>query len=202
MTHIEQFNGPELPADFYWLNPPDRFSTGRGLEIWTRPESDFWQRTHYGFRNDNGHCLLKNIDGDFALTIRVSFQPAGSYDQCGLFIRIDPENWIKASSEYFDEKNSKLGSVVTNLGYSDWSTQDISSQVTELWYRASRRGADVKIDASLDGKTWQMLRICHLHQAPDTLAAGVYACSPRQNSFRARFISLEIAPNTWQIGDH
>ena len=202
MTDLERFTSSELPAGFFWLHQPDRFKTGDGLEIWTLPQTDFWQRTHYGFRNDNGHCLLKMIEGDFALTARVEFRPQGVYDQCGLMLRVDAENWIKASSEYLGPETSKLGSVVTNLGYSDWATQDISSQVTELWYRVSRRGPDFKIDASRDGESWQQLRICHLHQAPATIAAGIYACSPLENSFWCRFISLQFAANTWQAGDH
>jgi hypothetical protein len=37
-----------------------------------RPEpdapTDFWQRTHYGFRADNGHFLHREADGEFVLS--------------------------------------------------------------------------------------------------------------------------------------
>ena len=187
-----------LPDKLYWFNEPGKFQIHEGLEIWTEPRTDFWQRTHYGFRNDNGHCLLQDVTGDFSLTTQVAFKPQGKYDQCGLILRLDEDNWIKASAEYISPENSKLGSVVTNLGYSDWATQDISPEVRQLWYRASKRGADVKLDFSLDGESWQQMRICHLHQPSEKIAVGVYACSPLENSFWCQFSWLTIEPNKWE----
>lgn len=188
----------KLSEKFYWFNEPSKFQVGEGLEIWTDPNTDFWQRTHYGFRNDNGHCLLQDLTGDFAFSTRVEFKPQGKYDQCGLVLRLDAENWIKASAEYISAENMKLGSVVTNLGYSDWATQDISPDVGQLWYRASKRGPDVKLEFSLDGDLWQQMRICHLHQASEKIAVGVYACSPLAGSFWSRFHWLNIGMNKWE----
>lgn len=187
-----------LPKEFYWFNEPAQFSIKDGLEIWTDANTDFWQRTHYGFRNDNGHCLLQDLTGDFCLQTEVTFQANGRYDQCGLMLRLDTENWIKASIEYINPETSKLGSVVTNLGYSDWATQTISSTIKQVWYRASKRGPDVRLDFSLDGEIWQQMRICHLHQPSDIIAAGIYACSPLKNQFSCHFAWLEIGPNKWQ----
>ena len=42
---------------------------------------------------------------------------------------LNSDNWFKASIEYEDEKIQRLGSVVTNHGYSDWATTDISSNI-------------------------------------------------------------------------
>jgi regulation of enolase protein 1 (concanavalin A-like superfamily) len=187
-----------IPDGFFWFNEPSKFQVGNGLEFWTDPGTDFWQRTHYGFRNDNGHCLLRDVDGDFSLSAQVDFEPQGHYDQCGLILRLDEENWIKASTEHINDEMSKLGSVVTNLGYSDWATQDISSDIRQLWYRASKRGPDVKLEFSLDGDDWQQLRICHLHKPSEKIAVGVYACSPLQSSFWCRFNLLAFGPNEWE----
>ena len=112
-------------------------------------------------------------------------------------IRVDAENWIKTSTEYENEELGRLGSVVTNLGYSDWATQDISSEHTAMWYRISRRGQDFKIEALFDGEVWKQLRIAHLHKASDTIAAGMYACSPIGSDFQCRFTRFTCGPNTW-----
>ena len=105
-----------LPDDFHWFNEPQSFTLSEhGLALRTKAETDFWQGTHYGFRRDDGHCLLTSVSGDFALTTQVSFVPEAQYDQCGLFVRMDTENWIKASTEYESPELSRLGSVVTNL---------------------------------------------------------------------------------------
>lgn len=199
MNETDDFSANALANEYFWLNQPPKFQTGQGLEIWTMPQTDFWQRTHYGFRNDNGHCLFREVTGDFSMMTQVEFHPTALYDQCGLILRVDENNWIKTSTEYISAENSKLGSVVTNLGYSDWATQDISSSVNTLWYRISRRGPDFLIEAAYDGTVWQQLRICHLHKVGDTISAGLYACSPLENSFWCRFAFLQFAPNQWQL---
>jgi hypothetical protein len=112
-------------------------------------------------------------------------------------VRVDEENWIKTSTEYEDEQVSRLGSVVTNLGYSDWATQDVSSERREWWYRISKRGPDYLIESSLDGRDWLQMRIAHLHVTPAQLAVGIYACSPIGKAAWCRFSALEISENRW-----
>ncbi len=198
MIHlIEKFLQPSIPEKFYWFNPPARFQLGAGLEITTDEKTDFWQRTYYGFQNDNGHCLFTRLTGDFSLTAHVEFRPREKYDQCGLMLRIDPENWIKLSIEYESESHSRLGSVVTNLGFSDWATQDISSKQREMSYRISRNGNDFLLENSDDGRRWHQLRVAHLHKGTETLESGVYACSPVGKDFWCRFDLLAIAENEW-----
>lgn len=192
------FSLKQIPDDFYWFNPPARFEFDGGLVMITQPETDFWQGTHYGFRRDDGHCLLTRLQEDFSLTTRVSFSPKTQYDQCGLIVRLDAQNWIKVSTEYDNESRSRLGSVVTNLGFSDWATQDISSETRERHYRISNRGPDFLLESSKDGRQWQQMRIAHLHKPFSTIEAGVYACSPIGSQFRCCFNWLTIAENEWQ----
>ncbi len=84
MPLIEKFQQPTLPPAFHWLNPPDRYQLGAGLEIFTDEKTDFWQKTHYGFQRDDGHCLFTSQAGDFCLLTHVEFRPQTQYDQCGL----------------------------------------------------------------------------------------------------------------------
>jgi len=193
MQLIEKFQHPSIPANFYWFNQPTKFKIGDGLEIFTDEKTDFWQRTHYGFQRDDGHCLFTRRSGDFSLSTQVEFHPQTQYDQCGLMVRIDSENWIKVSTEFEDETHSRLGSVVTNLGYSDWATQDISSEHREMWYRISKTGSDFLLENSYDGQNWLQLRVAHLHKAAEMLEIGVYACSPIGKDFWCRFKQLVIA---------
>lgn len=197
MRLTETFLTPTLSSPFSWFNPPARFQTGNGLEIYTDEKTDFWQRTHYGFQRDDGHCLFTRQTGDFCLMTHVEFRPQTQYDQCGLMVRVDNQNWIKVSTEYEDEHHSRLGSVVTNLGYSDWATQDISSEHAEMHYRIHRNGNDFLLEHSYNGQTWAQLRITHLHNATEILEIGLYACSPLGKDFWCRFKVLEISENRW-----
>jgi len=184
--------------DFEWINKSDNFTiVGSDLTIQPKSETDLWRRTYYGFRNDNAPIFVTKIEGDFTFTIKAAFDYKNQYDQCGLFVRADVDNWIKAGAEYEDETLSRLGAVVTNLGYSDWSTQDISSAQTELWHRISRQGDDFLIENSMDGQAWTQLRITHMHQIDAKLAVGVYACSPLGRDFHCKFISISISENLW-----
>lgn len=201
MPFVEHFTDTTRPERFVWLNEPKVSRFGSGLEIVTDARTDFWQRTHYGFQRDDGHALLTRLRGDFALRTHVRYQPQSQYDQCGLMIRIDSNTWIKTSTEFENESHSRLGSVVTNRGYSDWATQDVLSSHTEMWYRITRRGPDYLIEASFDGGRWLQLRIAHLHRRTDAVLAGVYACSPIGKAFRCVFTEVTIGESSWSGGE-
>jgi len=113
-------------------------------------------------------------------------------------VRIDSQNWIKVSTEYESEHVSRLGSVVTNLGYSDWATQDVKSNYSEMWYRISKRGSDFLLENSYDGQAWLQMRITHLHREAEPCEIGVYACSPIGKDFQCCFKTLEISDSQWQ----
>ena len=194
----ERFLGTKLPQDFFWFNEPLQYKVGNGLEIITEKETDFWQNTHYGFQRDDGHFLFVQRTGDFSLSTNVIFRPSNKYDQCGLMVRIDDQNWIKVSTEFESDQISRLGSVVTNLGYSDWATQDIKSDRDEMWYRISKRGSDFLLEYSFEGNKWHQMRIAHLHKSVESYAVGVYACSPIGKAFWCCFKVLEISQNFWQ----
>ena len=197
-----------------WINRPKDFLIGReSVEITTEPETDFWQRTYYGFRADNAPALLFDGGPSFTFTARARFHYEKQYDQCGLVIYIDKENWFKASLEFETAEHSRLGSVVTNRGYSDWATRDIDT-LTSIEYRLHRRGPDFLIESSLGGDCFRQMRIFHLHSLGDTSAEmgkktpselpgrtvrfGLYACSPTNSSFKTVFSDLQIEDCGWQ----
>lgn len=179
-------------TEFTWLNEPDDIHFEDGLVFNTRPNTDFWQRTHYGFKRDDGHCLLTEIKEDFSLQALLEFKSYKQYDQCGIIVRIDSENWIKASIEYEDEQISRLGSVATNLGYSDWATTDISTDITAMWYRIKRSHQDFIIEHSMNGIDWKQMRVLHLHKNAETVWAGIYACSPNESRLTCKVKKIII----------
>lgn len=186
------------PKQFYWINPPRKFTLKEGvLKIQTDPETDFWQRTHYGFSQTNAPAFLTKIEGDFTFGVKTSFKTQKQYDQCGVLLFIDDENWVKVSVEHENEQFARLGSVVTNLGYSDWATTDIPFPVNEMSYRLSLKGQDVFIEFAEKGVGFKQMRICHLQKPVEGAGTGVYACSPQKSSFEAVFSDFKTEPNTW-----
>jgi len=197
-----------------WLNKSEScFIDSEAVVIKTTPKTDFWQRSYYGFRNDNAPALQFESDTNFTFTVKVNFDYKSLFDQCGIIIYLDSENWLKASIEYENEIFSKLGSVVTNLGYSDWATTDIDT-ISSIWYRLSRRGPDFLVESSFDGVNFKQMRIFHLHELGETteqmgrsnpplvsehpVTFGVYACSPSESSFVATFSEMKLEPSYWK----
>ena len=196
-----------------WINKPKTFEiTPQLVKIVTEPNTDFWQRSYYGFRNDSAPALLIESDNNFTFTLRVTFEYQVRFDQCGLIIYLDSENWFKASIEYENKDISCLGSVVTNYGYSDWATKNIVT-TNAMWYRLSRRGPDFLIESSEDGIVFEQMRIFHLHILGETspemgklnppaspkfpIDYGLYACSPLNSSFDAKFDNFRLDRCKW-----
>lgn len=178
--------------------PADFLITEDRIEITTGPHTDLWQRTYYHFRNDNAPVLqLSTEEKFFSFTVKTSFDSKHRFDQCGVVMYLDSDNWLKASIEYENEKFQHLGSVVTNSGYSDWATTVIDANIKTMWYRLSRREDDFCIECSQDGINFSQMRICHMHKAQGEISFGIYACSPEESSFTAVFTNMEITECKW-----
>ena len=189
---------PDMQA-FQWTRQPESYLIAENrVEIVTKPHTDLWQRTYYGFRNDNAPVLqMRTAEKYFSFVVRTEFDSRARFDQCGIVLYLDSENWLKASVEYENEQIQHLGSVVTNHGYSDWATTEIPASVRVMWYRLSRRADDFRLECSTDGKTFRQMRICHLWEGGGEVQFGIYACSPEDSSFRAVFTDIELLECQW-----
>lgn len=184
-----------------WTRKPEEYKIEKDkIEIVTMPQTDLWQRTYYHFRNDNAPVLqMETEEKYFSFTVKTDFtESCHRFDQCGIVMYLDSENWLKASVEYENEKFQHLGSVVTNHGYSDWATTAIPANVNQMWYRFSRREDDYCVECSMDGQTFSQMRICHMWKGAEKIRFGVYACSPENSSFRAVFTDMQITECMWK----
>ena len=187
-----------------WTRPPKAYSvTEDKITVTTEPGTDLWQRTYYGFRNDNAPVLQMETEEEFfSFAVKTEFSSSHHrFDQCGVVLYLDSDNWLKGSIEYENEQFQRLGSVVTNHGYSDWATTDIPSSVKSMWYRLSRRKSDYCIECSQNGVNFKQMRICHLAEGAGKIRFGVYACSPEDSSFEAVFTDLTLTECKWLAHD-
>lgn len=192
---VTGFTNARGASPLYWFNAPPAWSAEEGtLALQTAPESDFWQRTNYGFQKDDGHLLYTVVHGAFTMEGRVSYRLSNSFDQAGVMVRIDEECWIKACVELEQDGSSLLGVVVTNHGYSDWSVQEYGSKEIDLTLHVERRGLDYFISYRRPDGRLLPIRTTHLHaEKTAPVMAGLFACSPGTESLSARFISLHVA---------
>lgn len=182
-----------------WTRTPKAYQIQEdAISVVTEPGTDLWQRTYYGFRNDNAPVLqLETEETYFSFHVKTEFDSKRRFDQCGVVLYLDSDNWLKASIEYENDQFQRLGSVVTNHGYSDWATTDIPADVRSMWYRLSRRESDYCIECSYDGVSYKQMRICHMWEGAQKIRFGIYACSPEASSFEAKFTDMEITECKW-----
>ena len=74
--------------------------------------------------------------GEFEAKVKVTGDYKTRFDQAGLMLRIDAENYIKAGVEFVDGKFN-LSTVVTH-GTSDWSIIPQDGAVPFVWIKAVR----------------------------------------------------------------
>ena len=89
-------------GDFKWTREPECFAVSDDkVEIITKPHTDLWQRTYYHFRNDNAPVFQMETDEKFfSFTVKTAFESKHRFDQCGVVMYLDSENWLKGSIEY------------------------------------------------------------------------------------------------------
>ncbi len=190
--------------NFKWTREPEKYTVSdKEITVTTKPNTDLWQRTYYHFRNDNAPVFQTETEEKyFSFTVKTDFTESHQrFDQCGIVMYLDSENWLKASVEYENEEFQHLGSVVTNNGYSDWATTEISADVKTMWYRFSRREDDYCIECSDDGEKFRQMRVCHMFKGVEKIRFGIYACSPENSSFKAVFTNLSFGECAWKAHD-
>ena len=159
----EEFSMTLNIENFKWTRQPEScVIKGDTIEVVTKPCTDLWQRTYYHFRNDNAPVFqMETEEKFFSFVVKTDFTESHHrFDQCGIVLYLDSENWLKGSVEYENETFQHLGSVVTNHGYSDWATTAIPADVKTMWYRLSRREDDYCIECAEDGVTFKQMRVC------------------------------------------
>ena len=189
---------------FQWIREPKEYHIYNDeISITTKPHTDLWQKTYYHFQNDNAPVFqMETNERYFSFIVKTDFKDScHRFDQCGIVMYLDSENWLKASVEYENSHYQHLGSVVTNHGFSDWATTEIDASVKTMWYRFSRREDDYRIECSQDGIHFSQMRICHMFSGAGKIQFGIYACSPEDSSFTAKFTKMQLTECQWESHD-
>lgn len=182
--------GPGLIERMTWTNTPASFrNNGDTLVVRSRPKTDFWRKTFYGYITDNGHFFHLPVTADFVFEARVNGQYAMLYDQAGLMVRLDAENWMKCGTEYFD--NKRHASVVFTRDFSDWSTMPDLSDSAAIWWRAIRKKDSIETHCSLNGQDFTAVRQGYF--PPNVkVDVGIMCAAPEGPGFDATFDHLKL----------
>jgi len=183
-------SGNSLVERMTWLNEP---ASSKGLDgklfVRSRAKTDFWRKTFYGYITDNGHFFRLPASGDFVFQARINGNYAALYDQAGLMVRLDAENWIKCGTEFFDGR--RHASVVFTRDFSDWSTMADLSETAPIWWRAVRKKDSVETLCSLDGNNFTSARQGYFPPGVK-VDVGIMCAAPEGPGFDATFDNLRL----------
>ncbi|WP_314148075.1 DUF1349 domain-containing protein [uncultured Leifsonia sp.] len=186
--------GTAVPwSDGSWTTAPaDAREDGDGLLVAAVEGSDAWRTTAYGFVHDTEHALLAPLEPGTAMEVTFTGDFSAEFDQAGMFVRVDDENWTKAGVEFADGA-LQLGAVVTHR-FSDWSVAPVPDWAGRpITVRVSRAGDAIVVRARAGEEPFRLVRIAHL--APEAAAtAGPMVCAPSRAGLTVRFASWTTGP--------
>ena len=164
------------------------------LEVVPTAGKDYWARTFYKplLVKADAQTFLTSVGKDREVTLSTSFtlRPRAQFDQAGIMIRVTSDVWVKAGIEFSDGQ-PRLSCVVTNAGFSDWSTQvfpHFENQEASVKIRVSKmfpgtdQGPCIVMEASeIDKDEWTQVRIASVRSGDQDWQMGLFAICPIEN---------------------
>ena len=173
-----------------WFNEPEKWTVeNQALSMFVTPKSDYWRISHYGFTVDDAPFYYALYGGEFEVKVKITGDYKNRFDQAGLMLRIDEQNYIKAGIEFVDGVYN-LSTVVTHKT-SDWSVIALEKPVPFLWIKAVRRLDAVEVFYSFDDKTYTMMRNAWM-QDNTPMMVGVMGACPDGDGFNVKFENFKV----------
>lgn len=187
---LAQFASAQSLEKMQWFNEPEKWEVkNKTLSMFVTPQSDYWRISHYGFTVDDAPFYYTTYGGEFEVKVKITGDYKARFDQMGLMLRIDHENYIKTGIEFVDGKYN-LSTVVTHKT-SDWSVIELDKKISYVWIKAVRRIDAVEVFYSFDDKTYTMMRNAYLKDNTPVMV-GLMAASPDGNGFEAKFENFKV----------
>jgi regulation of enolase protein 1 (concanavalin A-like superfamily) len=131
-------------------------------------------------------------EGDFQLSARVSVDFAATFDAGVLLLWADERHWGKLCFEYSPAGEPMIVSVVCR-GVADDANAFVVPGRT-AWLRISRIDQVYAYHASLDGRSWQMIRVFTLADQTSGDRIGFEGQSPTGDGCSATFDQIRFLP--------
>ena len=123
------------------------------------------------------------------MTVKITGDYKARFDQAGLMIRLDQENYLKAGIEFVDGKYNL--SVVVTHHTSDWSVIKLDHPVESIYIKAVRRLDAIEVFYSFDGKEYVMMRNAWMVDN-NPVRVGVMGASPDGDGFDVKFEEFRV----------
>jgi regulation of enolase protein 1 (concanavalin A-like superfamily) len=178
--------------DMRWANEPDKWKQKDDqIKVTCPSEVDYWRGTLHGFIKDDAPFYWMYADNDFEARLSIKGKLKGLYDQAGLMIRLNEENWIKCGICMF--RDQLHVSCVFTRGQSDWSTHRLPKGKKVEWFHVwvKRIEENITVFYSLDNVNWIRIRQGHFVDAP-RLRVGMMCAAPESGGYKVTFQDFMI----------
>ncbi len=186
-----------LPFDLDSAGPPSpvrpRIENGT-VHLHAGPGADLFKDPDAGPQATfpDAERFVASIAGDFAFSAFVEADMVEKFDSGVLLIWVDLNNWAKICVEQDTQQRQRLVSVVTRGQSDDANGPFLTKPQAHL--RIMRKGEVFGLQASQDGKRWDMLRYFGLGTTPgQPVSIGVLAQSPAGPGCDARFSDIKFS---------
>ena len=176
-----QTAGAQTLEKMQWFNEPEQWEIkDNALTMFVTPQSDYWRISHYGFTVDDAPFYYTTYGGEFEAKVKITGNYQTRFDQAGLMLRIDHENYIKTGIEFVDGKYNLSWSVIT-----------LDKAVPYVWIKAVRRLDAVEIFYSFDDQNYVMMRNAWL-QDHVPVQVGLMGACPDGKGFNVTFEHFKV----------
>ena len=141
-----------------WINEPKDYKKDEDqIIIIADKKTDFFNDPTSEFRIKSAPIMVKEINGDFTLTCKVTPFFNDVYDAGALMLYINDDNWVKFAFENTDAGYIAIASVVTN----NYSDEVIGEEIRDasIWLRMTKRNNSMGLYYSLNNIDWKMFRL-------------------------------------------
>jgi uncharacterized protein len=182
-----------FPSPLEWGPAPVAWSAAeRGLAVEAGPMTDVFVDPGDGAEILNAPRLLGRVEGDYSLSARVSVAFQADYDAGVLLLWARERSWAKLCFELSPQRVPMIVSVVTRGVSDDCNSFEVDGNVVGL--RVARLGQAFAFHASIDDRTWRLVR--HFALEPETdPRVGFLAQSPRGEGCSVRFEGISFTPD-------
>jgi glucosylceramidase len=148
----DSFNSSTLGSQWSWVRQDNThwsLTAASGYMRITTQYGDIW--TTYA---DAKNILLQNISGDWTISTKVTFsaKPSVNWQQAGLIVYQDDNNYLKISRVYNNGNEIQLGKEIGG-SYSDQKGTDNISGTT-IYFKITKSGSNYSAYMSSDGTTY------------------------------------------------
>ena len=175
-----------------WLNEPEKWKEKENgdVKVTCPMESDMWRGTLHGFIKDDAPFYWMSVANNFEAQLSVKGKFKYTYDQAGLMLRIDEENWIKLGICYYREQ--LYVSCCFTRGQSDWSTHRLpKTKIDKFHVRVKRNEEVIDCYYSLDKENWIRIRQGYFSSKPK-IRVGMMCAAPDSAGFKVTFSDFVI----------